>query len=137
MSLYSKNGCQYADGGFGNFIPIMYAIESGACEIDVIVLDEENQEKRGEMITNAFSLLFKTFKFMNNQNSSKDLIIGKLVGINKNIQINFYSTPTTLTDNPLLFDSEQMTQWWQDGYDFAKSKSPISFCHIPNAHHPS
>jgi hypothetical protein len=32
--------------GFGNFIPIMYAIECGACEIDVILLEDENEQKR-------------------------------------------------------------------------------------------
>jgi predicted patatin/cPLA2 family phospholipase len=37
MSLLSKNGCQYADGGFGDLNPILCAIENGACEIDVII----------------------------------------------------------------------------------------------------
>jgi hypothetical protein len=32
--------------GFGNFISIMYAIECGACEIDVILLEDENEQKR-------------------------------------------------------------------------------------------
>ena len=132
MSLYSKNGCQYADGGFGSFIPILYAIESGACDIDVILLESEDNVKKGTIITNAFSLLFRTFKFMNSQNSNKDIIIGKLMGLNKKININFYSTPHQLTENPLIFDTKQMTQWWKDGYEFAQSKNPVSYCNIPN-----
>jgi hypothetical protein len=32
-----KKRCQYADGGFGDLNPILYAIENGACEIDVIL----------------------------------------------------------------------------------------------------
>ena len=68
---------------------------------------------------------------MNNQNISKDLIIGKLVSMNKEIKINFYYTPRQLTENALIFDSQQMTQWWQEGYEFAKAKNPVSFCHIP------
>jgi len=132
MSLFTKNGFQYADGGFGNFIPILYAIENGATDIDVIILENEETTNTTYKITNAFSLLFRTFKFMNGQNYTKDIMIGKLVGLNKMVNINFYFTPRQLTDNPLIFDTAQMTQWWQEGYEFAKSKMPVSFCHIPN-----
>jgi hypothetical protein len=24
-----------------------------------------------------------------------------------------------------------MTKWWQEGYEFAKSKNPVRYCHIP------
>jgi predicted patatin/cPLA2 family phospholipase len=132
MSILDKNNYQYADGGFGSYVPILCAIENGACDIDVIILENENKETKYPIITNPFSLLFRTFKFMNHQNSTKDIIIGKLIGLNKKVNINFYYTPYQLTDNPLIFDAEQMTQWWEEGYEFAKSKNPLSFCHIPN-----
>jgi NTE family protein len=132
MSLVTRSGFQYADGGFGNFVPLLYAIENGATDIDVIILENEDQAKVKHKITNAFSLIFRTFKYMNNQNYSKDILLGKLIGMNQKININFYFTPRQLTDNPLIFDKEQMTQWWQEGYEFAKSKVPVSFCHIPN-----
>jgi predicted patatin/cPLA2 family phospholipase len=131
MSLYSKNNYQYADGGFGSFIPILCAIENGACDIDVIILENENETSNHPIIKNPFSLLFRTLSFMNNQNSSKDIIIGKLVGLNQKVNINFYYTPSRLTDNPLIFESVQMAQWWNDGYEFAKPKNPTNFCHIP------
>jgi len=132
MSMLNKNNCQYADGGFGSFIPIMCAIENGACDIDVIILENEVEIAKHPIIKNPFSLLFRTFQFMIDRNSSKDVIIGKLAGMNKKININFYYTPNQLTENPLIFVPEQMTQWWKDGYEFAKSKNPVSFCHIPN-----
>lgn len=132
MSIFTKNNCQYADGGFGSLIPILHAIENGACEIDVIILEEEKGSKNHSTINNAFSLLFRAFKFINHQNNNKDIIIGKLIGSNNKVNINFYYTPTHLTENPLIFDPKQMTKWWQEGYDFAKSKNPISYCHIPN-----
>jgi predicted patatin/cPLA2 family phospholipase len=81
MSLLSKNGCQYADGGFGDLNPILCAIENGACEIDVIILEEENRVRNNLIIKNQFSLLFRILRFMNIQNGSKDLIIGK-AGLN-------------------------------------------------------
>jgi predicted patatin/cPLA2 family phospholipase len=85
MSLLSKNGCQYADGGFGDLNPILCAIENGACEIDVIILEEENRVRNNLIIKNQFSLLFRILRFMNIQNGSKDLIIGKLAGLNKRL----------------------------------------------------
>jgi predicted patatin/cPLA2 family phospholipase len=33
-----KNGCQYADGGFGDLNPILCAIENGACEMMLLFL---------------------------------------------------------------------------------------------------
>jgi NTE family protein len=131
MSLYAKNNCQYADGGFGSFTPIFSAIENGATEIDVIILENEKEPSVHPTITNAFSLLMRTFRFMNNQSSSKDIIIGKLLGLNRKVNINFYYTPHQLTNNPLVFDTEQMTQWWQDGYEYAKAMEPVNFCHNP------
>ncbi|WP_111708798.1 patatin-like phospholipase family protein [Lutibacter citreus] len=133
MSILTKNNCQYADGGFGNFVPILYAIKNGASEIDVIILEEEKVNINHDPINNAFSLLFRTFEFINQQNSSKDIVLGKLVGLNREVNINFYYSPTELTDNPLVFNPKQMTKWWKDGYDFAKSKNPVSYCHIPKA----
>lgn len=132
MSILNKNNYQYADGGFGNYVPILTAIENGASEIDVIILEDEYKNIKHPIITNPFSLLFRTYKFINHQNSTKDIIIGKLVGLSQKININFYYTPNELTDNPLIFDPKQMSQWWQEGYEFAKSKNPVSYCHIPN-----
>jgi predicted patatin/cPLA2 family phospholipase len=53
-----KNGCQYADGGFGDLKPILCAIENGACEIDVIILEEENRARNNLINKNQFSLHF-------------------------------------------------------------------------------
>jgi NTE family protein len=133
MSILEKNNFQYADGGFGSFVPIMSAIENGACDIDVIILESESGKSNLPIIKNPFALLFRTFKFMNRQNSNKDVIIAKLVGLKQKININFYYVPTHLTDNPLIFDPEQMTQWWKDGYEFAKTKVPENICQNPTA----
>ncbi|MFT5886088.1 MAG: NTE family protein [Arcticibacterium sp.] len=131
MSLFSENNCQYADGGFGSYTPILCAIENGASDIDVIILESENGSSNHPVINNPFSLLLRTFKFMNNQSNSKDIIIGKLVGLNRKVNINFYYTPSQLTTNPLVFDPEQMTQWWKEGYEFAKAMNPENYCHVP------
>jgi len=38
MSLLEKNGCQYADGGFGCLVPIREAILGGATVVDAIIV---------------------------------------------------------------------------------------------------
>ena len=51
--------------------------------------------------------------------------IGKLAAKNKNVKLNLYYTPTTLTNNALIFNKIKMKQWWQQGYDYAKNKSEL------------
>lgn len=131
MSVFEKHGCQYADGGFGSHIPIYCALENGACEVDVIILENEHPIRKQLLGRNAFSLLLKTFRFMATQISMKDVMIGKLMGLNRKIDIRIYYTPRQLTDNSLIFDPELMSQWWEEGYQYAKANEPICYCHQP------
>ncbi len=131
MSVFEKNGCQYADGGFGSHIPIYCALENNACQVDVIILENEHPIRKQPLGRNAFSLLLKTFRFMATQISIKDVMIGKLMGINRRIDIRIYYTPRQLTDNSLIFDPELMSQWWEEGYQYAKTTGPICYCHQP------
>lgn len=129
MSVFENRGCQYADGGFGSHIPIYCALENNACEVDVIILENEHPVRRQPLGRNAFSLLLKTFRFMATQISIKDVIIGKLTGVNRNIDIRIYYTPRQLTENPLIFDPELMSRWWEEGLQFAANNEPVCYCH--------
>lgn len=131
MSVFQKNGCQYADGGFGNHVPVYCALENKACEVDVIILESEHSSQKKSFDKNPFSLLMNTFRFMSAQISVKDILIGKLMGMNRRIDIRIYYLPRQLTDNVLVFDPEQMTQWWEEGYQFARNKEPVCYCHMP------
>jgi len=132
MSLMTKNGCQYADGGFGSFVPVRYAIDQGATEIDVIILDTEFFNEDSPPLTNPFATLIGAFRFMSNQIGLKDLIIAKLKGRQSKVDINIWYAPEDLTDNPLYFNKKQMTKWWQQGYDFAKVTPPVCHCYMPD-----
>jgi len=35
-----------------------------------------------------------------------------------------YYTPRNLTDNPLIFDMDVMTGWWNEGYAFFQDRRP-------------
>ncbi len=123
MTLARKNGCEYADGGLGNMVPIEEAIKRGATEIDVIVLQTEVSHLNRMPSKNAFSLLTNMFEFMLDRIENQNIRIGKYVANHNNAIINLYYTPTVLTTNSLIFNKEKMSKWWESGYNFAKFKN--------------
>ncbi len=124
MSLVTKNGFDYADGGMGNIVPIYQAIQKGATDIDIIVLKTDQNTEKRLPVRNALDLTSRVFSFMLNQIVTDDLIIGRLEGLNKKIKLNFYYPAEELTSNSLIFDPEQMKQWWEYGYLIGKKNNP-------------
>ena len=123
MSLATKNGCEYADGGISNVVPIHEAIHRGATEIDVIVLETEHNIGDKVVGKNPFSLTIDLFGTIIDQVEKKDIIIGRLAAASNNVKLNFYYTPTKRTDNPLVFNKKNMLDWWKQGFEYAKNKS--------------
>ena len=132
MSLLNKNNCQYADGGFGMHIPVFHAIEQGATEIHVINLKSDMEDTAPQKLKNPFQSLMGVFNFMANQIGLKDMLIGKLKGRQKQIDVKIWSPKEHITNNSLYFNPELMNKWWEDGYLFAKNKKPICHCFLPN-----
>ncbi|NJB81810.1 patatin-like phospholipase family protein [Wenyingzhuangia aestuarii] len=122
MSLYEKDNCQYADGGFGSLVPIKEAINRGATEIDVIILDTETKLIANIPAKNPFSLISDVLDFTLEQVRNHNVSIGKLASHYGDVQLNLYYTPTILTTNSLIFDKVLMTEWWKDGFAYAKNK---------------
>jgi predicted patatin/cPLA2 family phospholipase len=120
MSLVVKDGCEYGDGGFGNWIPIQEAINRGAEEIDVIVLNPRHLTQPTRPAHNAIQLLLRGFHFMLYQIGQDDLNVALLESRFTGIKINLIHTPRLLTENSVVFDRDQMRAWWQEGYDYAK-----------------
>lgn len=125
MSLVTKNECEYGDGGFSSLVPIREAINRGATEIDVIVLETETQTAPRAIGKNPFSLMVDLFQTLLDQVEKHDITIGKLSAKNKNVKLNLYHTPIKLTDNALIFNKRQMKKWWHDGYEYAQNKSEV------------
>lgn len=122
MSLAKVNGYEYADGGLGCVIPIREAILRGATEIDAVVLESESLKKQKVLGKNPFSLMINLFGHLMDQVERNDIVIGKLAAKNKDVKLNLYFTPTTLTENSLIFSKRLMEKWWQQGYDHAEQK---------------
>ena len=123
MSLVIKNGCEYADGGFGSMVPIEEAINRGATTVDVVILETDVTHYNSLPSTNVFSLLTSLHGFMFDRVEKQNIRIGKFVASNKNVIINLYYTPTVLTTNSLVFDKKMMSIWWQTGINYAKRKN--------------
>ncbi len=122
MSLAKVDGYEYADGGLGCVIPIREAIVRGATEVDAVVLEVENMGKQRVLGKNPFSLMMNLFGHLLDQVERNDIVIGKLAAKNKNVKLNLYYTPTSLTENSLIFSKRLMEKWWQQGYDYAEQK---------------
>lgn len=122
MSLAQKDGFEYADGGLGCVVPIREAIKRGATEVDAIILEAENMEYNKILGKNPFSLMVNLFGFLLDQVEYHDIVEGKLAAMNKKVKLNIYYTPTKLTENSLVFNKKAMTEWWQQGYEYAEKK---------------
>lgn len=122
MSIAKVNGYEYADGGLGCVVPIREALRRGATEVDAIVLEAENMERNKVLGKNPFSLMLNLFGHLLDQVERNDILIGELAAKNRGAKLNLYYTPTTLTENSLIFSKRLMVKWWQQGYDYAKEK---------------
>jgi predicted patatin/cPLA2 family phospholipase len=123
MSLATRDGCDYGDGGFSSLVPIQQAIIRGATEIDVIVLETEKRTTKITIGKNPFSLLIDLFRIELDQIEKHDILLGKLSAADNNVKLNIYYTPIELTHNALIFNKTQMKEWWQKGFDYAQIKS--------------
>ncbi len=121
MSVLNKHGHEFADGGFGSHTPIQAAIDLGAKEVDVIILETEHLDRNFEPTTNPFGSLMRVFGFMTEQIYYDDLMIGKLKSKARNVVIRKFHTPYQLTDFPFVFKPKIMKKWWQEGFDHAKN----------------
>jgi NTE family protein len=120
MSLVQKDNCEYADAGFGNPIPLQEAINLGATEIDVIVLQPRHHVRTTPHSNNALTLLLKTFMFMQRQLARDDISIGLTESRFSDTRIRLIHIPEELTDNSYIFDAGQMSTWWEMGYRHAE-----------------
>ncbi|MFA9189520.1 patatin family protein [Flavobacterium magnesitis] len=123
MSLVTKKGFDYADGGFSSLVPIQEAINRGATEIDVIILETEKATPRTTIGKNPFSLLIDIFQIQLDQIEHHNILLGNLSASYNNIKLNLYYTPIDLTNNALIFNKVKMSQWWEEGFQYALKKS--------------
>jgi predicted patatin/cPLA2 family phospholipase len=123
MSIVTKKGFDYADGGFSSLVPIQEAINRGATEIDVVILETEKSTPQAAIGRNPFSLLIDLFQIELDQIEKHDILLGTLSASHNNVKLNMYYTPIDLTNNALIFNKVKMKQWWEEGFQYALKKS--------------
>ena len=123
MSLYEKQSFQYADGAMGMGVPLEEAVKRGAREIDAIVLNTEVRFKNKTYSNNPFSLLNNLFQFILDRIETQNIKTGLKEGLSKKCKITLYYTPSPLTKNSLIFDTNLAEKWWKMGYIHAKNEN--------------
>lgn len=124
MSLFECDGYSYGDGGFGDLVPISKAIEEGACDIDVVLLQPFQQMIKKPPLQNALDVAVRVFDFMLDQVGNDDVKIGKLESQRDRVNLKFYRPAKELTSNSLLFIPDLQKSWWELGYEIAQ-KGPV------------
>jgi predicted patatin/cPLA2 family phospholipase len=120
MTLTTKQGCEYADGGLGCVIPIEKAITLGATHVDAILLDTEFQQTHRSHSRNPFDALSTIFGFISDRIEVQNMHIGKLIAEDYNASLRMFYTPKILTSNSLIFNQSEMKKWWQMGFEHAR-----------------
>ena len=120
-SLVKRNGYHYADGGFTEHVPIRRAIELGATEIDVITTKPFKYNPiKNNIDRNPLSLIERMVDVMLWESAERDIEVVKKMSLEKDVKLNIYYMPRTLTDNSMYFDKNVMSSWWDEGYKHAK-----------------
>lgn len=118
MSLVSKNGHEYADGGLTCPVPIFPVIKRKQETIDTIVLTPENDKVVRTPVRNVLHYLQMTGNTMLYENMRSELDAGHIRGqLEKGdrLTLRLWRTNTELTNNPFIFDPELMRKWWTMG----------------------
>ncbi|MEM6320600.1 MAG: patatin-like phospholipase family protein [Bacteroidota bacterium] len=124
MSLVIKNGHEYADGGYGDYLPVHPALDLGAKYIDAIYLRPEKLSAINLRCTDPFDVLLRTLQFMMDKIGKDDILIGKYKSVSDNSAINYYFAPHVLVENAFIFDPELMQRLWAEGLSYARNKNP-------------
>lgn len=124
MSIVIKNGHEYADGGFGDYLPIHPALDMGAQHVDAIFLRPEKISTVSLRTTDPFDVLMRAFEFMLDKIGKDDILLGKFESLRENATVDYYFAPYVLVENAFIFDPPLMAKLWQDGLDYARTKKP-------------
>jgi len=124
MSIVIKNGHEYADGGFGDYLPIHPALDMGAKHVDAIFLRPEKISTVSLRTSDPFDVLMRAFEFMLDKIGKDDILLGKFESLREKATIDYYFAPYVLVENAFIFDPPLMAKLWDDGLAYARSKKP-------------
>jgi NTE family protein len=116
-SIAEIEGKQYVDGGITENLALNLAEKLTNGNIDCYFHNTLNEEGLRLPIKNASHLAQRIFHIIREEIRKDDLNSGLLQGLIENRNTITYSyLPYELTDNPLIFNKEKMTEWIQIGF---------------------
>lgn len=122
----------FTDGGVTLLLGLEEAINKNLDEVDVILHRTKPHIKyEGNKINNLMSNILTTINSMRYALELQHLY-EKIKILNQNsIKVNLYWLPRKLSNNSLIFNKEQMTEWFEEGYDTALNPDRIE-TFLPN-----
>jgi len=116
-----KHMGQWADGGLTEVIPLRPLLEKGCTEIDVIIHRPKPQYTRDlSPVKNLIENVERGIKAMRYDIEFEDLLeTCEHMAEQHGVKTTLYYLPRKLSNNSLVFTKEQMSAWWEEGYDTA------------------
>ncbi len=116
-----KHMGQWEDGGMTEVIPLQPILERGCSEIDVIIhRPKPNYTKNLSPIKNLIEHVDRGFKAMRYDIEFENLLeTCEHMSQQHGIKITLYYLPRKLSNNSMVFTKEQMSEWWEEGYNTA------------------
>lgn len=120
MNLVENQEVIMADGGYVEHIPVMYPIQKGIKDIDVIIHRPRTYAKKRHENKNIADSLLNIFMASAQETSINDMNAALFMSYKKGVTLNLYYTPYMLTENSLIFDPVEMSRWFEMGYNITE-----------------
>lgn len=126
MTTVQKNGEAWVDGGLKDYLPIAYAIDQGAGQIDVIIHNGlQFAPTKWKQTGGIMDLLLRTITIFKADVGEDDVAIAKLMAtvkdkVKKEVTLNLYfmsPDQVNMIPNELIFNKAIMTKLLKEGYE--------------------
>lgn len=110
---------EWTDGGLSELFSFNYALEAGCNEIDILIHRVKTvQDKETGKTQDLFDNIERCIDAMRYDIEFSEGRLDKVFkeAAAKGVKINVYWLGRKLADNSLIFDKEQMTRWYNEGF---------------------
>jgi NTE family protein len=110
----------WCDGGISDLIGIDQLMKKGFNEVDIILHRAKVKEKyEGNIIDNLMENVTTSINAMR-YDIEFEYFYDRIKKLNRRgAKVTIYWLPRKLSKNSMLFNEQEMTAWWQEGYDTA------------------
>ena len=111
---------QWSDGGISDLVGIDQLQQKGYKDIDIIVHRTRVQDRfEGERVHDLIDNFNASVSAMR-YDVEFEHFYERIRRLNKKgVKVTVYWLPRKLSANPMVFDKQQMTEWWEEGYETA------------------